>query len=97
MLLFRCVQIVRRLSERDRRIGVFCNIAMSSLEDDQFFASFIDFMRENRDLAHAMIFEISVRSFRQRLLRPVGRAVGHVPESSPSAPHARPAPAVWIR
>ncbi|MEQ1781047.1 MAG: EAL domain-containing protein [Hyphomonadaceae bacterium] len=66
MLLFRCVQIVRRLSERDRRIGVFCNIAMSSLEDDQFFASFIDFMRENRDLAHAMIFEISVRAFRQR-------------------------------
>jgi cyclic-di-GMP phosphodiesterase TipF (flagellum assembly factor) len=66
MLLFRCVQIVRRLSERDRRIGVFCNIAMSSLEDDQFFGSFIDFMRENRDLAHAMIFEISVRAFRQR-------------------------------
>lgn len=66
MLLFRCVQIVRRLSERDRRIGVFCNIAMSSLEDDQFFSSFIDFMRENRDLAHAMIFEISVRAFRQR-------------------------------
>ena len=66
MLLFRCVQIVRRLSERDRRIGVFCNIAMSSLEDDQFFTSFLDFMRENRDLAHAMIFEISVRAFRQR-------------------------------
>ena len=66
MLLFRCVQIVRRLSERDRRIGVFCNIAMSSLEDDQFFASFLDLMRENRDLAHAMIFEISVRAFRQR-------------------------------
>ncbi len=66
MLLFRCVQIVRRLSERDRRIGVFCNIAMSSLEDNQFFSSFLDLMRENRDLAHAMIFEISVRSFRQR-------------------------------
>ena len=66
MLLFRCVQIVRRLSERDRRIGVFCNIAMSSLEDNQFFTSFLDLMRENRDLAHAMIFEISVRSFRQR-------------------------------
>jgi cyclic-di-GMP phosphodiesterase, flagellum assembly factor TipF len=66
MLLFRCVQIVRRLSERDRRIGVFCNVSMASLEDDQFFSSFIDFMRENRDLAHAMIFEISVRAFQQR-------------------------------
>lgn len=66
MLLFRCVQIVRRLSERDRRIGVFCNVSMASLEDDQFFSSFIEFMRENRDLSHAMIFEISVRSFQQR-------------------------------
>ena len=66
MLLFRCVQIVRRLSERDRRIGVFCNISMASLEDEQFFASVLDFMRENRDLAHAMIFEISVRAFRSR-------------------------------
>jgi len=66
MLLFRCVQIVRRLSERDRRIGVFCNIAMSSLEDDGFFSYFLDFMQENRDLAHAMIFEIGVRAFKQR-------------------------------
>jgi cyclic-di-GMP phosphodiesterase TipF (flagellum assembly factor) len=66
MLLFRCVQIVRRLSERDRRVGVFCNVSMASLEDDQFFSSFIEFMRENRDLAHAMIFEISVRSFQTR-------------------------------
>lgn len=66
MLLFRCVQIVRRLSERDRRIGVFCNIAVSSLEDDGFFSYFLDFMQENRDLAHAMIFEIGVRAFKQR-------------------------------
>jgi cyclic-di-GMP phosphodiesterase TipF (flagellum assembly factor) len=66
LLLFRCVQIVRRLSERDQRIGVFCNISMASLEDDQFFTTFLDFMRENRDMAHAMIFEISVRAFRAR-------------------------------
>ncbi len=66
ILLFRCVQIVRRLSERDRRIGVFCNIALSSLEDDGFFSYFLDFMQENRDLAHAMIFEIGVRAFKQR-------------------------------
>ncbi|RYG30793.1 MAG: EAL domain-containing protein, partial [Burkholderiales bacterium] len=47
MLLFRCVQIVRRLSERDRRIGVFCNISMASLEDEMFFPPFLEFMREN--------------------------------------------------
>ncbi len=56
MLLFRCVQIVRRLSERDRRVGVFCNIAMASLEDEQFFPLFLEFMKENRDLAGSMIF-----------------------------------------
>jgi cyclic-di-GMP phosphodiesterase TipF (flagellum assembly factor) len=66
MLLFRCVQIVRRLSERDRRVGVFCNVSMASLEDEQFFPSFLEFMRENRDLAGAMIFEIGVRNFNQR-------------------------------
>jgi len=66
MLLFRCVQIVRRLSERDRRIGVFCNISMASLEDEMFFPPFLEFMKENRDLAHAMIFELGVRHFNQR-------------------------------
>jgi cyclic-di-GMP phosphodiesterase, flagellum assembly factor TipF len=66
MLLFRCVQIVRRLSERDRRVGVFCNISMASLEDAQFFPPFLEFMRENRDLASALIFELGVRMFNQR-------------------------------
>lgn len=66
MLLFRCVQIVRRLSQRDRRVGVFCNVAISSLEDETFFPQFLQFMRENRDLAGAMIFEIGVRAFNNR-------------------------------
>jgi cyclic-di-GMP phosphodiesterase TipF (flagellum assembly factor) len=66
MLLFRCVQIVRRLSERDRRIGVFCNVALTSLEDENFFPSFLDFMRENRDLAGSMIFEFGVKAFAHR-------------------------------
>ena len=66
MLLFRCVQIVRRLSQRDRRVGVFCNVAISSLEDESFFPQFLQFMRENRDLAGAMIFEVSVRAFNNR-------------------------------
>jgi cyclic-di-GMP phosphodiesterase TipF (flagellum assembly factor) len=66
MLLFRCVQIVRRLSERDRRVGVFCNISMASLEDDTFFQGFLEFMKENRDLAGSMIFELGVRNFKGR-------------------------------
>jgi cyclic-di-GMP phosphodiesterase TipF (flagellum assembly factor) len=66
MLLFRCVQIVRRLSERDRRVGVFCNVSMASLEDEQFFPPFLEFMKENRDLAGSMIFELGLRNFKAR-------------------------------
>ncbi|MAJ09961.1 EAL domain-containing protein [Ponticaulis sp.] len=66
MLLFRCVQIVRRLSEKDRRVGVFCNVAMSSLEDESFFPQFLEFIKENRDLAGSLIFEISARDFARR-------------------------------
>lgn len=66
MLLFRCVQIVRRLAERDRRVGVFCNISPNSLTDPQFFPHFLEFMRENRDLAGALIFEIPADRFENR-------------------------------
>jgi cyclic-di-GMP phosphodiesterase TipF (flagellum assembly factor) len=66
LLLFRCVQIVRRLSERDRRIGVFCNIAIGSLADEAFFPDFLTFMRENRELAGSLIFEIGVKDFETR-------------------------------
>lgn len=66
MLLFRCVQIVRRLAERDRRVGVFCNISPNSLTDPQFFPHFLEFMKENRDLAGALIFEIPADRFENR-------------------------------
>ncbi|MEO1404965.1 MAG: EAL domain-containing protein [Pseudomonadota bacterium] len=66
MTLFRCVQIVRRLAERDRRVGVFCNISGSSLEDDNFFPHFLSFMRENQDLSGSMIFEIRADRFETR-------------------------------
>ncbi|WP_084397783.1 EAL domain-containing protein [Henriciella aquimarina] len=66
MLLFRCVQIVRRLAERDRRVGVFCNISANSLTDPHFFPHFLNFMRENRDLAGALIFEIPADRFENR-------------------------------
>jgi cyclic-di-GMP phosphodiesterase TipF (flagellum assembly factor) len=66
LLLFRCVQIVRRLSERDRRIGVFCNIAASSLGDEEFFPQFLEFIRENRDLSGSLIFELSAQDFTSR-------------------------------
>lgn len=77
-LLFRCVQIVRKLSKQDRRIGIFCNISPRSLSDELFFPQFLDFMRENRDLAGALIFELPQEAFEARTsveARAMGRLV----------------------
>lgn len=66
LTLFRCVQIVRRLAERDRRVAVFCNIASASLEDPTLFPVFLQFMTENRDLSGAVIFELRADKFESR-------------------------------
>ncbi len=59
LLLFRCVQIVRRLTQKSRDIGIFCNISGDTLADREFFPQFLDYMRVNRDLAGHIIFEFS--------------------------------------
>jgi len=66
LLLFRCVQIVRRLARQDRRVGIFCNISMASLGDEEFFPQFIDLLRSNRDLAPALVFEVGQAAFEGR-------------------------------
>jgi cyclic-di-GMP phosphodiesterase TipF (flagellum assembly factor) len=57
LLLFRCVQIVRRLTQKHRDIGVFCNISGDTLADTEFFPQFLDYMQHNRDLAGQIVFE----------------------------------------
>jgi len=66
LLLFRCVQIVRRLSKQDRKVGIFCNISMASLGDESFFPQFLELLTANRDLAGALIFEIGQAAFDAR-------------------------------
>lgn len=66
LLLFRCAQIVRRLARQDRKVGVFCNVALSSLGDETFFPQFLDFLSENRDLNQALIFELGQANFDAR-------------------------------
>lgn len=65
-LMFRCVQIVRKVSEKDKRIGIFCNISPKGLADDLFFPQFYAFMREHADLAGSLIFEIPQDAFAAR-------------------------------
>ncbi|HEV2532233.1 EAL domain-containing protein [Phenylobacterium sp.] len=66
LLLFRCVQIVRRLAKQDRKIGIFCNISMASLGDESFFPNFLDLLTANKDLAGALIFELGQAAFEAR-------------------------------
>jgi cyclic-di-GMP phosphodiesterase TipF (flagellum assembly factor) len=66
LLLFRCVQIVRRLAKSDRKVGIFCNIALASLGDESFFPQFLQFLSENRDLSGALIFELGQSAYAQR-------------------------------
>jgi cyclic-di-GMP phosphodiesterase TipF (flagellum assembly factor) len=59
LLLFRCVQIVRKLTQKNRDIGVFCNISGDTLTDAEFFPQFLEYMHHNRDLAGQIVFEFS--------------------------------------
>ena len=66
LLLFRCVQIVRRLAKQDRKVGIFCNISIASLADESFFPQFLDLLAANRDLSGALIFELGQAAFDAR-------------------------------
>jgi cyclic-di-GMP phosphodiesterase TipF (flagellum assembly factor) len=66
LLLFRCVQIVRRLAKSDRKVGIFCNISLASLGDEVFFPQFLEFLAKNRDLGGALIFELGQNAFAER-------------------------------
>ena len=57
LLLFRCVQLVRRARRDHLNVQFFCNISNTSLTDVDFFQDFVDFLAQNRGLADSLIFE----------------------------------------
>lgn len=59
LLLFRCIQVIRRLGPRRPDLRFFCNISSVSLNDKEFFPQFIDFMMENQELSGRLVFEFS--------------------------------------
>jgi cyclic-di-GMP phosphodiesterase, flagellum assembly factor TipF len=59
MLLFRCVQLVRKHQNRMRNTGFFCNISAHSLSDKPFLRDFVEFMALNAKLAGNLVFELS--------------------------------------
>jgi cyclic-di-GMP phosphodiesterase TipF (flagellum assembly factor) len=63
-LLFRCVQVVRRLQLKNRDVGLFCNISAATLSDEGYFRQFLDFMEANRALAPSLMFEFTQEAYR---------------------------------
>lgn len=61
VLLFRCVEQVRRNLDQDLTPRYFCNIATATLSDGGIFADFVEYLEANPQLADSLIFEISQR------------------------------------
>ena len=62
-VLVRAVQVVRRLTAKNREVGVFLNVSLSTLQDERFANRYVEFAEHNKALASAIIFEFSQREY----------------------------------
>jgi cyclic-di-GMP phosphodiesterase, flagellum assembly factor TipF len=69
LMVFRCVQVVRRLSTKNREVGMFCNISGSTLVNAAAFQEITDFLQANKVLAPFLVFEFS--QFAVRAMGPI--------------------------
>ena len=65
LLLFRCIQTLRRIRKNNANVGFFLNISPHTLADRGFFKDFITLMAQNIELAPALVFEFPQRSLAQ--------------------------------
>jgi cyclic-di-GMP phosphodiesterase TipF (flagellum assembly factor) len=70
MVMLRSVQVLRRLMVRNKDVGVFCNVAASTLGNSTSFAQCLDFLEANRALAPSLVLEFKQSTFRS--LGPAG-------------------------
>jgi cyclic-di-GMP phosphodiesterase TipF (flagellum assembly factor) len=64
LLMFRCVQVMRRLQMKNRDVGLFCNLSAKTLMDATYFKQFFDFMDANRVLGPSMLLEFTHAAYR---------------------------------
>jgi cyclic-di-GMP phosphodiesterase, flagellum assembly factor TipF len=64
LMVFRSVQVVRRLSTKNREVGLFCNVSASTLANGIVFQEIADFLGANKVLAPYLVFEFSQSSVR---------------------------------
>lgn len=63
MLLFRCIQLVRKIHHRNQDIDFFCNLSPHTLVDEGFFNDFVAFLEGNKELAPHLVFEFAQGDF----------------------------------
>ena len=64
LVVFRCVQVVRRLLLKNRDIGLFCNLSESTLTDAAVFQQLLDFLDANRAIAPSLVLEFTQSGLR---------------------------------
>jgi cyclic-di-GMP phosphodiesterase TipF (flagellum assembly factor) len=63
LLLFRCVQVLRRLLLKNRDIGLFCNISAPTLTS-QIYPQLLEFLEANKALGPSLVFEFTQAAYR---------------------------------
>jgi len=59
LLLIRCVQLIRRIRQRNSEVGFFVNVSARTMKDTTFFQQFVEFLDRNSDLKESLILEFS--------------------------------------
>jgi cyclic-di-GMP phosphodiesterase TipF (flagellum assembly factor) len=64
LVIFRCVQVVRRLVVKNRDVGLFCNLSESVLTDAAAFQELHEFLQANSAVAPSIVLEFTQNAFR---------------------------------
>lgn len=64
LMMFRCVQVLRRLLAKSPEIGMFCNVSPSTLSCPEYFPQFSEFIDANRALAPSLVLELTQSAYR---------------------------------
>ncbi len=64
LVVFRCVQVLRRLLLKNREVGVFCNLSVATLTDATVFPQLLEFLDANRAIAPSLVLEFTQSGLR---------------------------------
>jgi cyclic-di-GMP phosphodiesterase TipF (flagellum assembly factor) len=65
LVLYRAVQLVRRMQTRNKEIGVVVNLCASTLAGGEEFRTLVEFLSANRALSSSLMLEISQSAYQE--------------------------------